>query len=226
MISIIIPAYKAEKYIDECISSLTAVGVEILIGVDACETTLNHIINKGLYPDLGVSLFYFPKNVGPYVIKNTLIDIAKNDNVLFFDADDIMQSGTLEQFYNAIQRNDYVKLNYMNFQKTITKNGQIMNDAVIGIKKDVFNKLNGFYPWRCGADTEFGYRLWHNGFKQKTLEGINYFRRLHGENLTMRKDLGHGSSIRNQYCNIINNNLRIKTWPNPETKTISEYVTY
>lgn len=226
MISIIIPAYKAEKYIDECISSLTAVGVEILIGVDACETTLNHIINKGLYPDLGVSLFYFPKNVGPYVIKNTLIDIAKNDNVLFFDADDIMQSGTLEQFYNAIQRNDYVKLNYMNFQKTITKNGQIMNDAVIGVKKDVFNKLNGFYPWKCGADTEFGYRLWNNGFKQKTLEGINYFRRLHGENLTMRKDLGHGSAIRNQYCNIINNNLRNKTWPNPSSKTISEYVTY
>jgi hypothetical protein len=98
-----------------------------------------------------------------------------------------------------------------------------MNDAVIGIKKDVFNSLNGFYPWRCGADTEFGHRLAYNNFKKGKAEGVSYYRRLHGENLTMRKDLGHGSSIRNQYCNIINRNMVNKTWPNPQTKTTAAY---
>ena len=40
----------------------------------------------------------------------------------------------------------------------------------------------------------------------------------------MRKDIGHGSSIRNEYVNIINRNIRENHWPNPQIKTTSEYV--
>ena len=47
-----------------------------------------------------------------------------------------------------------------------------MNDAVIAIKKDVINQLNGFYPWKCGADTEFAYRLEHNKFKKGSVAWI------------------------------------------------------
>ena len=216
MISIIIPAYKATRYIDECLASIKG-DCEILIGVDGCEETYNHI--KHLE-----NVYYFPKNVGPYVIRNTLSDIAKGDVVVFFDSDDVMVDGLLNIINERIQNVDYIPLNYINFQEKIKPSGHIMNDAVIAIKKNVLNQLNGFYPWRCGADTEFAYRLQHNNFKRGKLEDVSYYRRLHGENLTMRKDLGHGSSIRNQYCNIINTNITNKSWPNPQTKTISEYV--
>lgn len=216
MISIIIPAYKATKYIDECVRSISIVGAEILIGVDGCEETYNHI--KHLE-----NVFYFPKNVGPYVIKNTLVDIAKNENIIFFDADDVIITEAIEHILDALYRSDYVKLNYMNFQDRI-KPGPIMNDAVVAIKKSVFNSLNGFYPWRCGADTEFGYRLAHNKLKEGKVSELCYYRRLHGENLTMRKETGHGSSIRSEYVNIINRNIRAKQWPNPKTKTIETYV--
>jgi hypothetical protein len=40
----------------------------------------------------------------------------------------------------------------------------------------------------------------------------------------MRNDTGHGSEIRKQYINVINTNIRAKYWPNPETKTIQDYV--
>ena len=216
MISIIIPAYKATKYIDECLASIKG-DCEILIGVDACEETYNHI--KHLE-----NVFYFPKNVGPYIIKNTLVDVATHENILFFDADDVMAEGVVERFNEAIQHVDYVKLNYINFTHEIKKSGHIMNDAVIGIKKSVFNSLNGFYPWRCGADTELENRLRHNNFKYKVLEGISYYRRLHGENLTMRKETGHGSPIRSEYVNIINRNIRANSWPTPQTNTIETYV--
>jgi glycosyltransferase involved in cell wall biosynthesis len=216
MISIIIPAYKATKYIDECLASIKR-DCEILIGVDACKETYNHIKHLD-------NVFYFPKNVGPYIIKNTLVDIAKYENILFFDADDVMAEGVVERFNEAIQHVDYVKLNYINFTHEIKKSGHIMNDAVIGIKKSVFNSLNGFYPWKCGADTELENRLRHNNFKYKVLEGISYYRRLHGENLTMRKETGHGSSIRSEYVNIINRNIKANHWPHPQTKTIETYV--
>jgi glycosyltransferase involved in cell wall biosynthesis len=216
MISVIIPAYKAKDYIDECLASIKG-ECEILIGVDACEETYNHIKHLD-------NVYYFTKNVGPFVIKNTLSDVAKGDVIVFFDSDDVMADGLLNIINKNIQNVDYIPLNYINFQGKINTSGHIMNDAVIAIKKDVINQINGFYPWRCGADTEFAYRLEHNKFKKGSVEGVSYYRRLHGENLTMRKDLGHGSSIRNQYCNIINNNIRAKSWPNPETKTIQDYV--
>jgi glycosyltransferase involved in cell wall biosynthesis len=221
MISIIIPAYKATKYIDECLSSINGnVEHEILIGVDGCEETYNHIKHLD-------KVFYFPKNVGPYVIKNTLVDLAKYDKVLFFDADDIMDVGALDRLAKVINTVDYVRLNYINFnnkKERINLFGHKMSDAIIAIDKNLFNSLNGFYPWRCGADTEFTNRLQFNKLKSITPHDAFYYRRLHGENLTMRKDLGHGSSIRNQYCNIINTNTKNNSWPNPETKTIETHV--
>jgi glycosyltransferase involved in cell wall biosynthesis len=216
MISVIIPAYKASKYIDECLASIKG-ECEILIGVDACEETYNHIKHLD-------NVYYFTKNVGPFVIKNTLMDIAKYENVLFFDADDVMAEDLIEKFISAIQQVDYVTLNYVDFHTVINPHLHMFNNATVGIKKSVFNSLNGFYPWRCGGDTEFDYRVKYNNIKHKNLDGVNYYRRIHGNNLTMRKDTGYGSEIRKHYTNIINTNIRARHWPNPETKTIQEYV--
>jgi glycosyltransferase involved in cell wall biosynthesis len=219
MLSVIVPAYRSDRYIDQCIDSLK--GAEILIGVDACEPTLQKIKDRS-----DVRIFYFQENVGPYVIKNTLIDEASHNSILFFDSDDVLAEGVLERIEQQLTSLDYLKLNYVNFQVKINKSGQMMSDAVIAIKRDVFNSLNGFYPWKCAADTEFHSRLVHNSLKHKTLDGVAYYRRLHGENLTLRKDLGHGSPIRNSYKSIISKNQASKNWPNPNNKTISEYVTY
>lgn len=216
MISVIIPAYKATRYIDECLASIKG-ECEILIGVDGCQETYNHVKHLD-------NVFYFKENVGPYVIKNTLSDIAKGEILLFFDADDVMVDGLLNIINKNIQHVDYIPLNYINFQNIIKPSEHIMNDAVIAIKKNVFNSLNGFHPWKCGADTEFGYRLQYNNFKKGKLDGVSYHRRLHDENLTIRKETGHGSPIRNEYVNIINRNIRQTNWPSPQTKTIQEYV--
>jgi glycosyltransferase involved in cell wall biosynthesis len=211
MISVIIPAYKATKYIDECLASIKG-NCEILIGVDGCEQTYNHVKHLD-------NVYYFEENVGPYIIKNTLVDKAKYDVILFFDSDDVMVDGLLDVLYNNIQNVDYIPLNYIDFHKKITNTGHMMSNAVIAIKKDVFTSLNGFYPWKCGADTEFSYRLQYNHLKKGTLNGVSYYRRLHGENLTISPLTGHGSSIRKQYTNIINNNIKTNNWPNPQTKT-------
>jgi hypothetical protein len=100
---------------------------------------------------------------------------------------------------------------------------KVNNDAVIAIKKDLFNSLNGFYPWRCGADSEFKYRLEHNNLKEGKIHDLCYYRRIHGENLTMKEETCHGSAIRNEYLKIINTNRRAENWPNPEIKTKEEY---
>ena len=215
MISVIIPAYKAKNYIDECIASIKG-DCEILIGVDGCDETYNHIKHLD-------NVFYFQRNMGPYIIKNTLVDVAKHENILFFDSDDVMCEGVIDHVCKSLETSDYVKLNYTNFQDKI-RPGQVMNDAVIAIKKSVFNALNGFHSWKCGADTEFAYRLKYNNIKEGKIDELCYYRRLHGENLTMRKETGHGSPVRSEYVNIINRNIKANHWPNPRNKPTEIYV--
>ena len=124
MITVIIPAYQAVKYIDECIASLK--GAEILVGIDNCKETFDHLVDR-----TDVKTFYFTQNIGPYVIKNTLVDEASNDKILFFDADDILAEGVLDRIEKALDEADYVKLNYINFTKKINTTGHKMSDAVI-----------------------------------------------------------------------------------------------
>ena len=95
MISVIVPAYKATKFIDECLDSLK--GADILVGVDNCQETLDHLLTR-----TDIRLFFFEKNVGPYIIKNTLVDRARFDNILFFDADDVLAEGVLEKIEEAL----------------------------------------------------------------------------------------------------------------------------
>lgn len=218
MISVIIPAYKSTKYISECIASIQG-ECEILIGVDHCQETCDHLKDVP-----NIKLFYFTENVGPYVIKNTLVDVAEHEFILFFDSDDVLHEGILSVIIKELQDVDYLKLNYINFHHKKILNGHKMNDAVIAIKKSVFNSLNGFQPWRCGADTEFGHRLEHNKYKTKNFTEFCYHRRLHNENLTVKKETAHGSPIRQSYVAIISKNIRAKSWPNPQTKTIQDYV--
>ena len=219
MLSVIMPAYKAVKYIDESIASLE--GAEILVGVDSCQETLDHLKH---HPN--IRLFYFPTNVGPYVIKNTLIDKASHDNILFFDADDVLAEGSLQKIEEQLQPVHYLKLTYIDFEKKIKTKGHIFSDAVIAIKRDVFNQLNGFYPWVCGADTELHNRLVYNKLKHTKFDDVAYYRRLHGENLTMRPSTKHGSPIRNRYMAEIARKQKGGHWPNPIIKQTNDYVSY
>jgi glycosyltransferase involved in cell wall biosynthesis len=219
MITVIIPAYKATKYIDECLASLP--GAEILVGIDRCKETFDHFLDK-----TDIKTFYFTENVGPFVIKNTLIDEASHDKILFFDSDDILVEGVLDRIEKALDDVDYVKLNYINFTGKINNKGHKMNDAVIAINRPIFNELNGFQAWRCGADTEFAKRLEFNKKKHIVLDDVAYYRRLHNNNLTLRKETGHGSPIRQQYIKYISKCERSKQWENPTHKQTQGYVTY
>ena len=116
MISIIIPAFNVSEHIGESLASINAnladtrclSDVEVLIGVDGCQKTyecVKHLRN----------VFYFSKKVGPYVIRNTLVDFAKNENILFFDADDVMDIEVIKNITDVLRESDYARLKYMNF---------------------------------------------------------------------------------------------------------------
>jgi len=225
-ISVIISTKDTPKYLDECITSILSqkndFNIEVILGIDNCEKTLNHIINNELYSNIDV--YYFYENVGPYVVKNNLIDLVKNENVLFFDSDDIMIEGMLSNFKKTIKECDYVMFNLLNFINddiTITTNNEIAK-GVIGIKKSVFNKFIGYESWMCNADEEFIERMDYNGVSKKIISTTSFYRRRHDLNLTIKSSTNLKSNLRKDYREILNKKRKTKNWTNP-TKVIKEF---
>jgi glycosyltransferase involved in cell wall biosynthesis len=201
-LSIIIPTFNNIQYIDECINSIIEssqnYNVEILVGIDSCEKTLNHIKNK-TYPDF-IKFYYFKENVGPYIIKNSLTQISNSDKLLFFDSDDIITKPTIGDVINNLKTHNLVRLKYQTYV-----DGKINNvkhnfgEGVIGINKDLFLKMNGYEPWRVAADSDLMGRIYKIKPKIYHTQNIAFYYRQHPTSLTKRPDTGMGSQLRLSY---------------------------
>ena len=218
-VSIVIPTYQVSEYLDECIKSIVSQNVdfnyEILIGIDGCESTLNHIRkNKELYKKTKV--YYFKENSGPFIVKNNLIDKTKYKYILFFDSDDVMKDGMLQNFYNEIPKTDVVRFKYVELVDGLVKGGIKLAEGVLGVNKKIFDQLIGFENWKCGADSEFLNRLSVNNIFSKIINDISFFRRLHNKNLTINPETNFKSKLRNSYVEILNKKRVTKNWYNPK----------
>lgn len=223
-VSIIIPAYKAELYIEECVKSIMnqtfKSNIEILIGIDGCESTLN-TVNK-IKEKYNLRVFYNDSvSVGPYIIKNSLISKAKYNNLLFFDADDIMLPNLISNVIKYYNKNSPIRFKYYNFTdgSDYIINKSEHHDVAHGVffsPKSILDKIGGFQPWLCGADTEFMKRCRINKFNDIKLQDCLFYRRIHGNSLTQNKETNHRSKVREEARLYINNN---KNWSIPIFRT-------
>ena len=106
IISIVTPAYNAQKYIGETISSVleqTYADWEMLI-IDDCSTDNTAEIIKS-YNDKRIKYFKTPNNMGAFGARNIGIEKATGDFICFLDADDIWAKGKLEKQLKFMQKN-------------------------------------------------------------------------------------------------------------------------
>jgi len=211
-LSIIVPTYNNVKFLDELFESFKKNDVnfphEYLIGIDNCEKTKNYIEERE-FPN-NFFFFYFVENVGPYKIKNTLAEVAKYDNLFFFDSDDYMTESCLSEINKLIFKYECVKPKFVNFKDT--NEGRVFIDGkglygegVFAIHKNLFLGMNGFEGWRCAADSDFMGRIYKLKRKINLTNIILFHRRIHGDSLTMCEETGYASKIRGKYSSISKN---------------------
>jgi glycosyltransferase involved in cell wall biosynthesis len=226
-ISVIIPTFDNIEYIDETLDSIYKSGkdleYEILIGIDGCNKSLKYLKDK-TYPD-NTKIFFFPTNKGPYLIKNTLSTLAKYDNLLFFDSDDMMEENMIEYCLKSLDKYQCVKPRLRNFRIidgkiTNESNRKNWGEGVFAIHKKIFDYHNGFEGWLVAADSDFMNRLYKNNTSVELTQEILLLRRLHDKGLTSRPDTGLRSSLRSKYASISKSKKYFG--PLPELK-IAEY---
>lgn len=209
MISIIITAYNNPDYIHECISSVINSAenyeYEILLGIDNCSKTLNSV-HKKIKKYKNLKVFFFPNRIGTYIIRNSLVNESKYENILFFDSDDVMKNNMIGDTLLNIEKYDCIKPMFSGFKDGDNVNLPKFNvqkntfgEGVFAIKKNVFFEMNGFEPWICAADSEFNWRLRMNNKTFKYIERVCFYYRRHSESLTTNSETGMRSKLRMKY---------------------------
>lgn len=107
-VSIIVPVYNVEKYIEKCIQSIlnqTINEIQIIIINDGSTDNSSIIIKK--FSKLDTRINYIDKkNEGPGVARNIGIELALGEYIYFLDSDDWIEPTMLENLYNEAVKNN------------------------------------------------------------------------------------------------------------------------
>jgi glycosyltransferase involved in cell wall biosynthesis len=109
IISIIVPIYNVEKYLDRCITSLrnqTLKNIEIILVDDGSPDNCPNLCDKYAQQDYRIKVIH-QKNKGLGLARNAGIDIAQGKYIAFVDSDDYVSTKMYEQLYNESLKQDF-----------------------------------------------------------------------------------------------------------------------
>ena len=107
-VSVIVPVYNNEKFLDKCLSSLVKQSlkdIEIICVNDGSTDSSLDIINKYKKKDSRV-IVLSQENQGAGASRNNGIEIAKGEYISFVDADDWLERKALKTLYENAVKND------------------------------------------------------------------------------------------------------------------------
>lgn len=127
LISFIIPTYNVEKFLENTIKSILNERVSkklfeiIIIDDGSIDGTLD-IANKFLDNNIQV---YVQENKGVSYTRNRGIDLAQGKYIWFFDADDMIEKGSLEKIIASLFSNEKLDLLSLGVRDIVTSNNTI-----------------------------------------------------------------------------------------------------
>ena len=173
-VSIIIPVYNSEKYINDLTDSLrnqTLKDIEIIFIDDGSVDNSKEIIKKYQNQDERIKYFY-QQNQGGGAARNLGIENASGDYLLFLDSDDIFETDVAEQLYNrAVETNSDIVISLYKVLDTPT--GKIFNNK--GINKKIITDKNSVISF---SDINFNFQisnpsLWNKLYKRDFIVSHN-----------------------------------------------------
>lgn len=188
MVSVIIPAYNAEKTIGMCLDALTKQDYsgeyEIIVIDDGSTDSTPDIVSQ-----FNKTQLIRQKNAGPASARNKGASVARGEIVLFTDSDCVPEPGWIFEMLRSFHEDREVvgvKGAYKTRQQEITarfvqleyedKYNYMLKDRYIdfidtysaGFRKDIFMEMKGYdtdFPVACAEDVELSYRMSNEGYK-------------------------------------------------------------
>ncbi len=108
LISVIVPVYKVEKYLDRCVESILAQtyrNFELILVDDGSPDNCGVMCDDWATKDPRIIVIH-KKNGGLSDARNVGLDVAKGEYITFIDSDDIVDWTYLQRLYSAIINNN------------------------------------------------------------------------------------------------------------------------
>ena len=176
LVSIIIPAYNVENYIDDCLDSILSQTYTkweaIIVDDGSVDDTWNHILNY-TSRDLRFRGFRV-QNGGVSKARNYALDQANGQYILFVDSDDTISEKTIETLVSSIESHpnvDWVSYQYYRvdeksncFEDFNFLEGYIQTNDEIEKMDLIINPL---------LDYRIGYEVWGKLYKSSIIKNYN-----------------------------------------------------
>lgn len=105
LISVVVPVYRVEKYLDHCIQSIveqTYSNLEILLVDDGSPDGSGAICDRWARQDARIRVIH-KQNAGAGAARNTALDTAGGDIIAFVDSDDYLHPNMLSHLYGLMK---------------------------------------------------------------------------------------------------------------------------
>ena len=148
LISIIVPIYNAEQYLEKCVDSIinqTYTNLEIILVDDGSPDNCGAICDEYAKKDSRIKVIHKP-NGGLSSARNAGLDLAKGDYLTFIDSDDYVESDMVSSVVNTIQNGEVeivlIREKQVNLKGETTKIvGDIPTDTTFYKDKDFLIEL-------------------------------------------------------------------------------------
>lgn len=194
--AVIIAAWQSEEWIKDCVEAVLkqrssmAWKYELRLGIDGCSQT------RAVVDKLGYAYYWSPKNVGAYVMRNSLM-AEPADAYAVFDADDMMMESYLAVLLQLV-KNGIAGAGRI----TIDERGRKIQSrtsfrqGVCVISKEALRRLGGYREERIASDADLIARAKALGVPVNKASACLYYRRKHPASLTQHGDTGMKSTQR------------------------------
>lgn len=143
-ISIIIPIYNVEQYVEQCIKSVITQSmkdIEIICVNDCGQDNSMRIVERYAAKDNRIKILHHKNNKGLGPARNTGLKYASGEYVMFLDSDDWLEKDACEIAYKQISQNnnDFTFFGIYTFYEE-TKEKVINNDRLLAFMGNIWNK--------------------------------------------------------------------------------------
>lgn len=173
LISVIVPIYNVEKYLQQCIDSIckqTYFHLEIILVDDGSPDACGHICDENSKLDSRIVVIH-QKNKGLSGARNAGLDVAKGKYISFIDSDDTIHPKFIEilfglcEYYDAdIAQCDYLMVAETSFKLPLNPIQSI----------HIYNNRQAIYELCCTTNSIKYTVSWNKLYKKELFKNIRY----------------------------------------------------
>lgn len=185
-VSIIVPVYNAEKYLERCITSLVSQSLkdlEIILVDDSSSDSSLELCNKAADEDSRIKVIH-KVNEGAGKARNAALAVATGEYIGFADSDDFVEADMFKTLYEKAKEYD-ADLVMSGF---LFVDGNMFSEKGECVRKDYFEKDTHFESdddlkrLRMGIigslpedadDSKYGMSIWKNLFRHEIIKQNN-----------------------------------------------------